>query len=143
MTFYHLAVTLHILAAMLWLGHMFVWSGLVGPALKRVTPAETADMLRDRSMYLGALGWPALAILIPTGLYQLSGRGIGLAELLNLSFLSLPGGRVIGLKILLVAWMVIYQAAFGHHRAPSMIWVNIAAAVVILAISVVLVRGWA
>jgi uncharacterized membrane protein len=142
MTLHHLSATLHILAAMLWLGHMFVWSGLIGPALKRVAPAETAEMLRERSVYRGALGWPALAILIPTGLYQLSARGIGLGDLTTLSFLSLPQGGVIGVKILLVAWMVVYQAVFGHHRT-LMVWVNIGAAVIILAMSVVLVRGWA
>jgi uncharacterized membrane protein len=142
MTLYHLATTLHILATMLWLGHMFVWSALTGPALKRISPAETAEMLRERSVYLGALGWPALAILIPTGLYQLSVRGIGLGDLVSLSFLSLPHGGAIGVKILLVAWMVVYQAIFGHHRAPFVVWVNIAAACVVLAISVVLVRGW-
>jgi uncharacterized membrane protein len=143
MTLYRLAITLHLLAAMVWLGHMFVWSALIGPALKRVTPTETAEMLRERSLYLGGLGWPALAILIPTGLYQLSARGIGLGDLITLSFLSLPEGGAIGVKLLLVVWMLVYQGVFGHHRAPLMVWVNMAVAAIILYISVMLVRGWA
>ena len=71
MTLYGLCVTLHLLAMSLWLGHMFVWSLFAGPALKALDPPATAEMLRERSVYLGALGWPALTVLVPTGLYML------------------------------------------------------------------------
>lgn len=143
MTVYGLCITLHLLAMSLWLGHMLVWSLFAGPALKRVDPPATAEMLRERSVYLGALGWPALAVLIPTGLYMLHWRGIGLADLATLSFLEAPGGGVLGLKLLLVLWMILYQAFWGHHRAPIAIYFNMLAALVILAASVIIVRGWA
>ena len=61
---YLVCISLHLLAASLWLGHMFVWSLFAMPALKRVEPAATADFLRKRSVYLGGLGWPALIVLI-------------------------------------------------------------------------------
>ncbi|HMR30226.1 MAG TPA: hypothetical protein PKA13_05385 [Geminicoccaceae bacterium] len=143
MTLYGLCITLHLLAMSLWLGHMLVWSLFAGPALKAIDPPATAEMLRERSVYLGALGWPALAVLVPTGLYMLHYRGIGLGDLVTLSFLDMPGGGAIGLKLLLVLWMILYQAVWGHHRAPIAIYVNMAAALVILAASVVIVRGWA
>ena len=92
MTLYGLCVTLHLLAMSLWLGHMLVWSLFAGPALKAVQPPATAEMLRERSVYLGALGWPALAVLVPTGLYLLHWRGIGPGDLVTLSFLDMPGG---------------------------------------------------
>ena len=56
------------------------------PALKRVEPAATADFLRERSLYLGGLGWPALIVLIPTGIYMLAARGITLADVLGGGF---------------------------------------------------------
>jgi uncharacterized membrane protein len=143
MTVYGLCITLHLLAMSLWLGHMLVWSLFAGPALKRVEPPATAEMLRERSVYLGALGWPALAVLVPTGLYLLHWRGIELWDLVTLSFLEAPGGTVLGLKLLLVLWMILYQALWGHHRAPIAIYFNMLAALVILAASVVIVRGWA
>ena len=143
MTLYRLCITLHLLAMSLWLGHMFVWSLCAGPALKVLQPPATAEMLRERSVYLGALGWPALAVLIPTGLYMLHWRGIGLGDLVSLSFLDMPGGGAIGLKLLLVLWMVLYQAIWAHRRAPIAIYVNMLAALIILAASVVIVRGWA
>lgn len=142
MALYQLSVTLHLLAAMLWLGHMFVWSLITGPALKRVEPPETAELLRERSVFLGAFGWPALAVLIPTGLYQLSMRGISMTDIATLAFLELPDGHVLAAKLLLVLWMVVYQAIWAHHRAPFAVYINMAAALVILAASVILVRGW-
>jgi uncharacterized membrane protein len=143
MTLYGLCITLHLLAMSLWLGHMFVWSLFAGPALKRVDPPATAEMLRDRSVYLGAFGWPALAVLVPTGLYMLHWRGVGPVDLLTLSFLDAPGGWVVGVKLLLVLWMILYQAVWGHHRAPIAVYFNMLAALIILAASVVIVRGWA
>lgn len=142
MALYRIAVTLHVLAAVLWLGHMFVWSLFAGPALKRVQPPETAEMLRERSVHLGALGWPALAVLIPTGLYQLGFRGVGLGDLVTLRFLGLPDGGALAVKLALVLWMIAYQAIWAHHRAPVAVYVNMAAALIILGASVVLVRGW-
>ena len=72
MTVYSICIGLHLLALSLWLGHMFVWSLITGPALKRIEPRETAEMLREASLFRGGLGWPALAVLIPTGLYMLT-----------------------------------------------------------------------
>ena len=47
------------------------------------SPPETAELLRERSLYLGGLGWPALAVLAITGLYLLGQRGIGPGDLVE------------------------------------------------------------
>lgn len=143
MTLYLICLILHLLALVLWLGHMFVWSSIVGPALKRIEPAETAELLRDCSLFRGGLGWPALAVLIPTGLYLLSVRGIQFADLLSGAAFQGTQGTVLGVKLAAVAVMAGYQAYFGHRRAPIAIYFDMLAAVVVIAASVVLVRGWA
>ncbi len=143
MTLYTALTIVHVLAAMLWLGHMFVWSLIAGPALRRVEPAATSEMLRERSLFLGALGWPALIVLVPTGLYLLHVRGLDVVELVTLGFLDRPDGHAILVKLLLVLWMIVYQAVWGHRRAPIAVYVNMLAALVILGASVVIVRGWA
>ena len=137
---YWICISLHLLAASLWLGHMFVWSLVVGPAIKRVEPAATAELLRASSLAMGGLGWPALAILIASGLYLLAARGIGPADLLTGRAFA-AGGGVLGVKLALVAWMVIYQAVWGHRQATGAIYVNMLAALLVLGASVVLVRG--
>lgn len=141
MDLHHLVVLLHVTAAVLWLGHMFAWPVAVGPALKAVRPPETAEELRRASVWLGGLGWPALIVLVPTGLWLLAARGIAPADLLAADTYAGPEGRVLLVKLLAVLWMIGYQALFGHRPAPRAIWTDIAAALVVLAMSVLLVRG--
>jgi uncharacterized membrane protein len=138
---YWICISLHLLAATLWLGHMFVWSLVVGPAIKRVEPPATAELLRERSLFMGALGWPALAVLILTGLYLLSARGIAPIDLVTGRAYAIGGG-VLAVKLLLVLWMILYQTIWGHRRAPIAIYGNMLAALIILGASVVLVRSW-
>ena len=139
MVLYWVCISLHLLAATLWLGHMFVWSLVVGPAQKRVEPPATAELLRERSLYLGALGWPALAVLIVTGLYMLSYRGIGPGDLLTGAAFATDG---LAVKLGAVLFMICYQIIWAHGRAPVAIHFNILAAMVVLGASVVLAHGW-
>ena len=132
------AFFLHITAACLWLGHMFFWSLISGPALKKIDPPETAQRLRELSQRMGALGWPALTVLILSGAYMLGARGIGLSDLLSADFRSTQFGQVLLLKGVLVLGMVVYQAVLGHRHAPRAIYANMLAALSIIAASVVL-----
>lgn len=136
---YLICISLHLLAATLWLGHMFVWSLVVGPAQKRIEPAETAELLRERSLYLGGLGWPALAVLVLTGVYMLGQRGLGLVDLMSGAAFAADGSLAV--KLAAVLFMVVYQIVWAH-RASVAIYGNILAALVVLGASVVLVRGW-
>ncbi len=138
---YWLCVSLHLLAASLWLGHMFVWSLVVGPAIKRVEPPATAEFLRERSLVMGGIGWPALAVLIATGLYLLSVRGISPVDLVT-GAAYLAGGWMLGVKLLLVLFMIVYQAVWGHRQVARAIYFDMLAALAVLGASVVLVRGW-
>ncbi len=133
----HAAVlALHLLALSLWLGHMVVWSLITGPALKKLEPAATAELLRERSLAMGGLGWPALAVLLLTGLYLLDQRGLGpLAAVLG------EGGTALQVKLVAVLGMIVYQAVFGHRRAPLAIYANIALALVVLTSSLLYARG--
>jgi uncharacterized membrane protein len=137
---YRIAITLHLIAVILWFGHMLFWSLISGIALKQVAPAETSETLRKLSMTKFGLGWPSLAVLIPTGYLLLSHRGIGFEQLVSGSAFTMPGGWVLAIKLGLVVWMIFYQASFGHRPAPRAIYINMVAALTILAMSVFLVR---
>lgn len=137
---YRIAMALHLTAVVLWFGHMLFWSLISGIALKRVRPQETAETLRRLSMTKFGLGWPSLAVLIPTGYVLLQYRGIGFGELLSGVVFTVPGGWVLAAKLVLVAWMIFYQATFGHRPAPRAIYLHMAAALSILALSIFLVK---
>jgi len=142
MALYRICIALHILALSLWLGHMFVWSLIIGPALKRIQPPAQAELLRERSLFRGGLGWPALAVLVPTGLYLLAHRGITWPQLLSGAAFEGAAGAALALKLLLVIGMICFQALVGHKRAPIAIYFNMLAALGVIGASVILVRGW-
>jgi uncharacterized membrane protein len=139
---YLVCVALHLLAVTLWLGHMFVWSLITGPAMKRIEPAATADLLRETSVSHGGIGWPALAVLFPTGLYMLHYRGVGLDMLPSGAAFQGPQGVALAIKLVLVAGMVFYQAFIGHRKASIAIYFDMLAAIGVIAASVVIVRDW-
>lgn len=138
MSVYRLCIILHFAAAFLWLGHMFFWSIFAGPVLKRIDPPEAGARLKELSMKMGGLGWPALGVLIATGTIMLRYRGIGLAEILSREWLSQPFGRALAMKLVLVTGMVGYQIAYGHRPAPRAIYLNMLAACLVLGASVIL-----
>lgn len=142
LTLHHLCLVLHLTALGLWLGHMFVWALITGPALKRIQPAHTAELLREKSLQRGGLGWPALAVLIPTGLYMLAQRGVMPLDLLTGAAYVGTQGVVLAVKLACVLVMIGYQASFGHRPAPIAIYFDMLAAVTIIGASVLLVRGF-
>lgn len=63
-------VTLHVLAATIWVGGQIVLATLVGP-LRRAAPEAVALAARA----FARVGWPAFAVLIVTGMWNLSVGG--------------------------------------------------------------------
>ncbi len=135
---YTLALGIHVLAAALWLGHMFFWSLVSGPALKRLDDRDLGGRLRALSLEGGGLGWPALAVLFVTGWYLLWRRGLVPADLVSGALLGQRFGVALDAKLLLVLLMVLYQAVFGHREAPRAIYADMLAAIAVLALAVVL-----
>jgi len=119
-------LVLHVLAAFLWLGHMFFWSLVVGPVLKRWEPAAQGGRVRVASTRHGGLGWPALVVL-------------GLTGVLLLFRSTASGGApawVLSAKLALVGGMVAYQVLVGHRPAPRLIYLDMLAALLVLLLSV-------
>jgi uncharacterized membrane protein len=75
-TLYYANVTIHVLAAMLWLGGMF-FLGLVGaPILRAVEPPALRQRLfQQLGTRARALGWWAIVVLLITGVLNLHFRG--------------------------------------------------------------------
>lgn len=132
---YRVSVALHLLAATVWLGHMFFWSLFAGPVVKRIGSPETGQALRALSLRMGGLGWPALLVLAGSGAIMLQYRlGVDTPALdgtANVAFI---------VKMFLVGLMVLYQVVVGHRSAPRAIYVNMVVALLVLAASVVLAR---
>jgi putative copper export protein len=63
-------LTLHVLAATIWVGGQIVLAALMGP-LRKVAPAAIAPAARAFAW----VSWPAFAVLILTGGWMLAGAG--------------------------------------------------------------------
>jgi len=134
---YTFCLALHLVAVTVWIGHMLFWSLIVGPLAKRADPPAEGERLRAAATRHGGLGWPALAVLFGTGLAMLHFRGVfsgGGLESLSAS----TAGRLLLVKLALVTCMVAYQWTVGHRPAPKLIYLNMLAALMIVAISVVI-----
>jgi copper resistance protein D len=73
---YYVNVTIHVLAAMLWLGGMF-FLGIVGaPVLRSVEPPPLRQRLfQELGSRFRRIGWLAIAVLVTTGVFNLYFRG--------------------------------------------------------------------
>jgi putative copper export protein len=121
MSLYHLNVTLHLLAALLWLGGMF-FLGVVGaPVLRQVEPAALrVALFRDLGLRFRGVGWVAIGILIVTGLGNLAFRGLLHWELLSSArFWATPFGRALAWKLVAVSVMVVASAVHDFILGPA------------------------
>lgn len=120
MSLYHLNVTLHVLAAFLWLGGM-LFLGVVGaPVLRQVEPpALRAALFRDLGLRFRGLGWLCIAILLATGVGSLWFRGVLRWGLLGSAhFWGTPFGRALGWKLAAVTTMVMVSAVHDFVLGP-------------------------
>ena len=95
---YFLSVTLHVLAAMLWLGGMFFLAVVGAPVLRKVQPlALRAELFEKIGVQFRWVGWTAIGVLIVTGI-------------LNLQYRHLLGSGVMGTA-------AFWSSAYGHALA--------------------------
>ena len=119
---YHLVVTLHVLAALLWLGGMF-FLGVVGaPVLRAIDDAA----LRQRLFHLlgvrfRTVGWVAIAVLVTTGTIMLRARGLlaWSGVLGSAAFWRTPLGVTLAFKLATVVTMIAVSAVHDFLVGPA------------------------
>lgn len=162
---YLIAVWLHILAATAWIGGMFFLVLVVVPWLRRGGRVAAGAFLRETGERFRTVGWACFGILLVTGTFNLWVRGVRLANFTDDAWLGSSFGRAVLLKLGIFAlvlglsavhdFMVGPRAARTIERDPgsseaehlrrraSMLGrLNALLSLVLVAIAVVLVRGW-
>ena len=121
-TLYLINITLHVLAAMFWLGGMF-FLGLIGaPVLRGIDPPSLRQKLfNELGVRFRAAGWIAIALLIATGFGNLQFRGWLQWEsvLGSAAFWSTTAGRMLALKLVAVTTMVVVSAVHDFALGPA------------------------
>lgn len=111
---YHLNVTLHVLAALLWLGGMFFLAVVGAPVLRALEPPSLrAEVFRRLGERFRTVGWIAIGVLIATGIGNLWFRGLLSWERLgDGAFWSGRYGTALAWKLALV-WVAVRLARGG------------------------------
>jgi putative copper export protein len=117
---YLLNVTVHVLAALLWLGGMFFFALVGAPVLRRLEPpALRARIFAELGQAFRTVGWIAIAVLLVTGALNLYLAGLlrgGLIE--SPAFWSTPYGRALAWKLAAVAVMIAVSAVHDFVLGP-------------------------
>jgi copper resistance protein D len=119
---YYLVVTVHVLAALLWLGGMF-FLGIVGaPVLRTIEPAALRQQLfHSLGLRFRKVGWWSIAILVATGVAVLHIRGLLRwdAVLANPAFWRTPTGIAFAVKLAAVIVIVSLSAVHDFSMGPA------------------------
>lgn len=121
MSLYYLNVTIHVFAALLWLGGMFFLAVVGAPVLRNVEPAELRSMLfRKLGEQFRVVGWVAIAVLLVTGTINLYLRGVlSVAVLGSADFWATRYGTALAWKLAAVAGMLVVQAIHDFIVGPA------------------------
>ncbi len=118
---YLLNVTVHVLAAVLWLGGMFFLALVGAPVLRKVEPPPLrAALFRELGERYRTWGWIAIGVLLATGVANLWFRGVLTAVSIGSHhFWTTPFGRTLGVKLAAVTAMLLIQAIHDFHWGPK------------------------
>ena len=121
-TLYFASVTVHVLAAMLWLGGMF-FLGVVGaPVLRAIEPPALRQRLfQQLGLRFRRAGWWAIAVLLATGVANLHLRGwLRWDGLLGApAFWRTSVGHALAAKLAAVLVMLVVSAVHDFVLGPA------------------------
>lgn len=119
---YWIAVTLHVLAAMFWLGGMF-FLGIIGaPVLRGVEPpAMRQSLFQALGLRFRRAGWIAIVVLVVTGVVNLHYRGLlrWSGALGDAAFWRTTLGHALAAKLAIVVVMVGASAVHDFVLGPA------------------------
>ncbi|MCC6215845.1 MAG: CopD family protein [Polyangiaceae bacterium] len=162
---YLASVTLHILAAVTWIGGMFFLVLVVVPWLRRGNRAAAGAFLRETGLAFRTVGWVCFGILVVTGTFNLWVRGVRLETFANRAWLASSAGHAVTLKLLVFALVIAVSAVHDFRLGPRAAaeieadpdshvahrlrrqasWlgrVNVLFALALVVLGVIIVRGW-
>src|SRR5690606_42089870 len=96
-TLHFVAILLHILAAVVWIGGMVFLGAVLIPVLRgsRATGAQYTELIHRTGTRFRNVGWACLAILVLTGLVNLDRWGVGFERLTSAELWASPWGRIL------------------------------------------------
>lgn len=118
---YFVNVTVHVFAALLWLGGMFFLAVVGAPVLRRVEdPGLRRDLFRVLGEQFRRVGWIAIGFLLGTGALNLWFRGLLTWSVLgDPAFWGTRYGNALAWKLGAVTVMLVVQAVHDFVVGPA------------------------
>jgi putative copper export protein len=142
---YLASVTLHILAAMTWVGGMATFVLAVMPYIRRQDPAVRSAFISWFGHRFGQVSWTCFAVLAVTGAFNLWMRGVRVDDVLRPEWRATMFGRLLVAKLALVAVALAVCVAHTRVRSPAPAkWMGrslLLLGITIVAVAVMLVRA--
>lgn len=163
---YLFSVWLHILAAVVWIGGMVFLALILVPVIRQPDHQDmSASLMHGTGIRFRWVGWICLGLLLLSGVFNLIYRGLGWEDLRSSQFWQGSFGHTLGIKLLLVAVIFLLSALHDFILGPRAIvlwranptspealrlrrgagWLgrlNLLLALIVVALGVILVRGW-
>ena len=121
MSLYLASVTLHVLAAIVWVGGMLFLALVGAPVVRRAEPALRQQLFRELGGRFRTVGWIAIAVLVATGIANLHFRGwLRWDGVLGSSaFWATTAGRALALKLGAAAAMIAVELVHDVWLGPA------------------------
>ncbi len=117
---YFLNVTVHLLAALLWLGGMFFLAAVGAPVLRKVQPPTLrAELFEKIGVQFRKVGWASIVVLIVTGILNLHYRRLLATGIMGTeAFWSSPYGRALAWKLGSVTVLIVLSLVHDFVVGP-------------------------
>ncbi len=109
---YKIAVAIHVLSAIIWIGGVLFMGMVAVPAARRLKPDLRRSVTTRLGLAFRPVGWICLTLLVVTGTYMAHAWGATWQNVFDLSFFEAPHTRLLGYK--LVAVTVMLGVSFAH-----------------------------
>lgn len=119
---YYVTVTIHVLAALLWLGGMFFLALVGAPVLRKVEPPQLRQQLfHQLGLQARTVGWWSIATLLATGTLVLWFRGLLRWDgvLGNPAFWRTNLGFALAAKLIAVTIMIVVSLMHDFVLGPA------------------------
>ena len=115
---YRVAVMVHVLGAVVWVGGVLFMGMVAVPAAKKLDDELRRKLLDDLGRRFRPIGWTALGLLVASGIYLMWHWGATVATVLDLSFFEHDHTRKLGYKLLLVVAMLVVSGLHDFWLGP-------------------------
>ena len=118
---YYILVTIHVLAALLWLGGMLFLDVVGAPVLRAIEPPALRQRLfQELGRRFRTVGWIAVGTLVTTGVLILGARGLLQWSVLgSADFWRTTFGTALAFKLAAVTTMIVVSAVHDFLLGPA------------------------